>query len=111
LFIQITVSSVGYLIGIQLDSGANISLDIWGSKAGRTAYGDYLEAQTKDYPAIHREDSYNSSQLWDVLSTMDILIIPSRWYENSPTVILEAQTIGRVYKNWFSTKKVAFYLN
>ena len=25
---------------------------------------------------------------------MDMLIIPSRWYENSPTVILEAQTFG-----------------
>ena len=77
-----------------LESGENVSLDIWGSKAGSPAYGDELEAQTKNYPAIRWEGSYNSGQLWDVLSTLDILIVPSRWYENSPTVILEAQTFG-----------------
>lgn len=77
-----------------LDNGANLSLSIWGTRAGDPNYGENLEKLTKGYPQIHWEGSYNSSQLWDVLSTMDVLIIPSRWYENSPTVILEAQTFG-----------------
>jgi len=77
-----------------LDEGADLSLSIWGSRAGDPSYGENVEKQTKDYPAIRWEGSYNSSQLWDVLSTMDVLIIPSRWYENSPTVILEAQMFG-----------------
>ncbi len=77
-----------------IDEGANLSLGIWGSRAGDPSYGENIERQTQDYPAIRWEGSYNSSQLWDVLSTMDVLIIPSRWYENSPTVILEAQTFG-----------------
>ena len=77
-----------------LDSGENISLGIWGSRAGNLAYGEDLEHQTKNYPSIRWEGSYNSNQLWDVLSKMDTLIIPSRWYEDSPTVILEAQTFG-----------------
>jgi len=77
-----------------IDQGANISLDIWGSRAGSPAYGNDLEQQTKDYPSIHWAGSYSINQLWDVLSKMDVLIIPSRWYENSPMVILEAQTFG-----------------
>jgi glycosyltransferase involved in cell wall biosynthesis len=77
-----------------IDQGAPISLEIWGSKAGNPSYGEGLEYQTKNYPTIRWAGSYNSDQLWNILSTMDILIIPSRWYENSPTVILEAQTFG-----------------
>jgi len=77
-----------------IDQGAPISLEIWGSKVGNPSYGEGLEYQTKDYPTIRWAGSYNSDQLWNILSTMDILIIPSRWYENSPTVILEAQTFG-----------------
>lgn len=77
-----------------LDQQEKVSLSLWGSRAGDPSYGEKLEKQTQNYPAIKWEGSYNSGQLWDVLSSMDVLIIPSRWFENSPTVILEAQTFG-----------------
>lgn len=77
-----------------LDAGAALSLTVWGTKQGAVAYGDALETQTASYPDIHWSGSYKAEQLWDVLSGFDVLIVPSRWYENSPTVILEAFAMG-----------------
>ncbi len=77
-----------------LNSGYPISLNIWGTKTGALAYGDALEAKTASYSNIIWSGSYNADQLWDVLSGFDVLVVPSRWYENSPTVILEAFAMG-----------------
>ncbi len=77
-----------------LDAGQAISLDLWGTKKGAAKYGNALEAQTAAYTAIYWSGSYNADQLWDVLGRFDVLVVPSRWYENSPTVILEAFAMG-----------------
>lgn len=77
-----------------LDSGHQLSLNLWGTKKGAPEYGDALEAQTATYADITWSGSYNADQLWDVLSGFDVLVVPSRWYENSPTVILEAFAMG-----------------
>jgi glycosyltransferase involved in cell wall biosynthesis len=37
---------------------------------------------------------FAGSQVWDVLAEIDVLVIPSRWVENSPNSILEAQAVG-----------------
>lgn len=75
-----------------LDRGANISVNIWGASEGNRVYSDSLTQRTQNYPTIHWRGRYKSEKVWDVLSSMDVLIVPSRWYENSPTVIIEAQT-------------------
>jgi glycosyltransferase involved in cell wall biosynthesis len=77
-----------------LDEGAALTLQLWGSNAGAGNYPAQLEEKTQGYPAIQWQGSYASEQLWDVLGNFDALIVPSRWYENSPTVILEAFMIG-----------------
>jgi len=77
-----------------LDSGAGLRLDIWGTKKGAETYGNALEEQTSHYNDIHWSGSYKADQLWDVLGGFDVLVVPSRWYENSPTVILEAFAMG-----------------
>jgi glycosyltransferase involved in cell wall biosynthesis len=77
-----------------LDAGATLTVDIWGTTSGALDYGAALEKQTFSYAAIKWSGSYSSEQLWDVLGGFDVLIVPSRWYENSPTVILEAFALG-----------------
>jgi glycosyltransferase involved in cell wall biosynthesis len=57
-------------------------------------YGNALEAQTSGYKDITWSGTYNGDQIWDVLAGFDVLVVPSRWYENSPTVILEAFAMG-----------------
>jgi glycosyltransferase involved in cell wall biosynthesis len=32
--------------------------------------------------------------VWNVLADIDVLVVPSRWVENSPNSILEAQAVG-----------------
>lgn len=81
-------------VTLLLDAGAALTLDIWGTTSGAPDYGAALEKQTVSYAAIQWSDSYSSEQLWDVLGRFDVLIVPSRWYENSPTVILEAFALG-----------------
>ncbi len=75
-----------------LDAGVPITVDLWGSSAGNDPYIMKLKERTARYPAIRWAGSYNNEQLPTVLSSFDVLIVPSRWYENSPAVILEAQT-------------------
>lgn len=73
-----------------LAAGAPIEVDLWGSSQGGEAYGEALQARTRDFPAIHWRGSFQGAQVWETLSSIDVLVVPSRWYENSPTVILEA---------------------
>ncbi len=77
-----------------LDAGYDLRLNLWGSKKGAVEYGNALEAQTSGYKDITWSGTYNADQLWDVLAGFDVLVVPSRWYENSPTVILEAFAMG-----------------
>jgi glycosyltransferase involved in cell wall biosynthesis len=77
-----------------LAAGAPIEVDVWGSSHGGEAYGEALQARTRDVAAIHWRGSFQGAQVWEVLSSIDVLVVPSRWYENSPTVILEAFTVG-----------------
>lgn len=77
-----------------LAAGAPIEVELWGSSHGGESYGEALQARTRDNAAIHWRGSFKGAQVWDVLSSIDVLVVPSRWYENSPTVILEAFTAG-----------------
>ncbi|MCB9450636.1 MAG: glycosyltransferase [Anaerolineaceae bacterium] len=73
-----------------LDSGQSVSLDLWGSETEEPDYVAKLKAQTARYPAIRWNGRYVGDKVWDILAGMDVMVAPSRWYENSPNVILEA---------------------
>lgn len=80
---------VDAVIGL-LNNGYQVSLDIWGSETEEPDYVGMLKERSSKYPTIRWNGRYAGAKVWDVLSTMDVLVVPSRWYENSPTVILEA---------------------
>ena len=65
------------------------------SKAELNIYGKlpssflYLKARVYN-STVNFKDGYNYENLNEVLSYIDVLIVPSIWYENSPLVIHEA---------------------
>lgn len=75
-----------------IEAGYNVSLDIWGQDD--PGYTADLRAVTAPYPQVRWNGTYGSGQVWSVLSNMDVLIMASRWYENSPLVINEAMYMG-----------------
>jgi glycosyltransferase involved in cell wall biosynthesis len=77
-----------------LDTGANISLAIWGPDKEALDFSSKLKKRTENYPAISWHGRYHLAQVGEILSSFDVLIVPSRWYENSPLVILEAFSAG-----------------
>lgn len=78
-----------------LDEGVKLSLDIWGSEEQAPQYCVDLKAKSAPYAAIRWNGRYSGGEVWDVLSGVDLLVVPSRWYENSPNVILEAYAMRR----------------
>lgn len=78
-----------------LDAGEKVRLDIWGNTNSSMNYVAKLLRQSIKYPAICWNGGYDSTRLGEVLAGFDVLVVPSRWYENSPTVIYEAYTAGK----------------
>ncbi|MCG3256393.1 MAG: glycosyltransferase, partial [Candidatus Heimdallarchaeota archaeon] len=62
-----------------------VELYIYGSSSTE----NYLKDRATN-PNIHFSGSYNNWEIADVLSEIDVVIVPSIWFENSPLVIHEA---------------------
>ncbi|GIL09076.1 MAG: glycosyl transferase family 1 [Chloroflexota bacterium] len=77
-----------------LDAGHAITLDLWGPDDEDPAYTAALKRRTANYPAVRWQGSYQKNALWDILASLAVLVVPSRWYENSPSVIWEAYAAG-----------------
>lgn len=73
-----------------LEEGHKIALDIWGTETEAPEYTQMLKDRSASHPSIRWNGRYTGAKVWEVLSEIDSLVVPSRWYENSPNVILEA---------------------
>lgn len=73
-----------------LDAGEKVSLDLWGKESEAPKYVAPLKSRSVHYPAIRWNGHFTGNKIWDILAETDIMVIPSRWYENSPNTILEA---------------------
>jgi glycosyltransferase involved in cell wall biosynthesis len=74
-----------------LKAGQPVTLDLWGSNNGaEQEFVNSLKARSQPYSTIRWNGTYVGDRVWEILSTFDVLVVPSRWYENSPNVILEA---------------------
>ncbi len=67
----------------------NLSLTIWGSESQAPAYAERLRAQAQALPVTFR-GTVPRSELAGALGSIDYLVIPSTWYENSPLILLQA---------------------
>lgn len=75
--------------------GHQATLHIHGSSFGGPVAESHWKRVTKDAPeGFHFHGAYRNEQLETILSTLDVIIVPSLWYENSPFTIQEAFQSG-----------------
>lgn len=74
----------------KLNLNGQARLDIWGDLSLVPAYSQRLKQVAGLSNNIHFRGHFARHQLAEVLSQMDVLVVPSMWYENAPLVIQEA---------------------
>ncbi len=72
-----------------------VEVTIYGNERQNPAYTRSLRRLIGDNPHIYLAGGFRHDQLTSVLSAIDVLVVPSIWYENSPLTIQEAQAAGR----------------
>ena len=73
------------------DQERRCRLDIWGDTARDAEYADRLRAACAGASdRIALRGCFRREDLADVLREIDVLVVPSMWYENAPLVIQEA---------------------
>ena len=45
---------------------------------------------------IEFEGTFPSAEIFDVLENLDVLVVPSLWFENTPLVVYSAQAAGKI---------------
>lgn len=76
----------------QLQTAGQARLDIWGDLEREPDYGQELRELIGNDPTIQLCGRFQRAKLAEVLTDIDVLVVPSMWYENAPLVILEAFT-------------------
>lgn len=74
-------------LGVKSTEG---ELIIYGDLTREPNYVKRLREIASSNPSIIFAGPYTSQDLGGVLNSLDILVVPSEWFENRPTVILEA---------------------
>lgn len=77
-----------------LPPGLDATLSIHGSEEGYESYADELRDLAGDDARISFRGTFAREELRSVLAEIDVLVVPSRWYENAPGVIFEAFAAG-----------------
>jgi glycosyltransferase involved in cell wall biosynthesis len=98
----------GYLGQVKPHKGVHLLVEAWGrlsgprrrslvvagSSHGEPDYGAYVRAMIDQLPDAAWPGQLHGPALWAVLTDIDVLVVPSRWLENSPNSIIEAQAVG-----------------
>ena len=71
-----------------------VTLDIHGNLDRFRHFVKKLRRLTGDDERINFAGPFQRERVGQVLSELDVLVVPSRWYENQPGVILEAFAAG-----------------
>jgi glycosyltransferase involved in cell wall biosynthesis len=77
-----------------LPPGVDATLSVHGSEKGYETYAAGLRALAADDGRISFLGPFSREDLGSVLVDLDVLVVPSRWYENAPGVIFEAFAAG-----------------
>ncbi len=75
--------------------GRPLTLSLHGDLDQHRGYSDRLRRLAAGDPRITLAGRFENSTIGAVLGALDVVVVPSIWYENSPLVILEAQAAGR----------------
>jgi len=82
--VHILIKAVGMV------ENPNIELNIFGNEKAFPDYSNQLRRLAKNDLRVHFLGLFNHEDLYEAMQGLDILVVPSLWYENSPNVILEA---------------------
>jgi len=69
-------------------------LILHGNVSDGSPYGRRLLRMARNDPDITFAGPYPNAQVGQVLDGLDVIVVPSVWYENRPTAILEAHATG-----------------
>ncbi|HEY9785896.1 MAG TPA: glycosyltransferase family 4 protein, partial [Candidatus Obscuribacterales bacterium] len=79
---------------LALPPDAEAELKIYGDPKQFPEYGEKLMAMAHDGSAnaskIHFAGTFPQAKFGEVMANLDLLVVPSRWYENTPLVIQSA---------------------
>lgn len=70
--------------------GAAIRVHVYGDTSHFPRYAEELGQQARGDDRLSLDGSFPKEALSQVLRELDLIVVPSLWYENSPNVILEA---------------------
>ncbi len=79
---------------LTLKSDRARTLSIYGDATGEEAYLERLQRKTEHADNVFWRGKIPHVGIWSRLAETDVAIVSSRWVENSPNVILEAQAMG-----------------
>jgi len=98
-----SVVTIGYLSYLNPHKGAhllleayqkvkpsNVDIRIYGDAEVNTEYLDNLKKIAHENPHITFLGKYDFDEMPDMLDTLDIVAVPSIWWENSPLVLLRS---------------------
>jgi glycosyltransferase involved in cell wall biosynthesis len=71
-------------------SGRKCKLTLYGNLTANTAYGKRILRSIRGRENIACAGRYDNAQVGDILSRLDLIVVPSIWFENRPTIIVEA---------------------
>ncbi|MDM8528605.1 glycosyltransferase family 4 protein [Anaerolineales bacterium HSG24] len=94
---------IGYIGGIAPHKGVQVLVEAFlklqTDKAELKLYGDTskfaeftegLKEKSADTPQLKFMGTFDNQQISEIHANLDVLVVPSVWYENSPNVILES---------------------
>jgi glycosyltransferase involved in cell wall biosynthesis len=70
-----------------------VELHIFGDPGFAPEYYAEMEALAQ-HPSIHFRGRFENDQVGQTLSELDVMVVPSIWYENAPITIHEARLAG-----------------
>jgi glycosyltransferase involved in cell wall biosynthesis len=78
-----------------LPSTVPIELKIYGRSDLNSSYFDQLVRTADSDQRIRFCGTFPNGEIGNIFSNLDVLVVPSIWYENTPLVIYSAQAAGR----------------
>ena len=75
---------------VKAEIGDRARLVIWGDYTKNPVYAQKLHDIIGDHPSILLMGGYRREQMGSIMAEIDIVVVPSIWYENAPLVIQEA---------------------
>jgi glycosyltransferase involved in cell wall biosynthesis len=75
--------------------GEGIVVDVYGRDDLRPEYAASLRRRARGLP-VRFHGAYERSATASLMSRQDVVVVPSRWPENAPFVVLEARAAGAV---------------